>query len=133
MTPMIDVVFQLLIFFICTASFQPPEESLAAAMSLPKTSGESVDPPLDPKLEELEPVVVKVFREQGQVHWRIGEAVCQTPEQFRGVVRTLARTQSQLPVILDPQPGAQVKDAVFVYDVCLLSGFTKVQFAARVR
>ncbi|HBT77287.1 MAG TPA: hypothetical protein DEB39_10285, partial [Planctomycetaceae bacterium] len=38
MTPMIDVIFLLLIFFICTASFQRIEQLLSANLALPGTS-----------------------------------------------------------------------------------------------
>jgi len=129
---MIDVVFQLLIFFICTASFQAAEELLPATLSAPSTSGATVEP-IDPKLEELEPIVIKVLAEEGRVYWRIGEALCRRMEEVRGVLGTLAQVQGQLPVILDIQGEVPVGDAVSIYDVCLLSGFSRVQFAAKVR
>ena len=38
MTPMIDVVFLLLVFFLCTASFEQPEEDLAASLVVQTSS-----------------------------------------------------------------------------------------------
>src|SRR5262245_58567237 len=35
MTPMIDMVFLLLVFFVCTAGFDRPEENLPSNLSLP--------------------------------------------------------------------------------------------------
>ena len=39
MTPMIDVIFLLLIFFVCTASFRAVEEVLPTNLSLPGAIG----------------------------------------------------------------------------------------------
>jgi hypothetical protein len=67
------------------------------------------------------------------VYWRVGDAVCQRLEEVRGVLESLVKTQRQLPVILDIQGDVPVGDSVNIYDVCLLAGFTRVQFAAKVR
>ena len=44
MTPMIDVVFQLLIFFICTASFQLAEELLPTSLAI---TGDAAAPSIE--------------------------------------------------------------------------------------
>jgi biopolymer transport protein ExbD len=59
MTPMIDVVFQLMIFFMCTIKFKTLEGKLMAY--LPKDVG--VNPtPSDAKLEKVD-IVIKVLKE----------------------------------------------------------------------
>ena len=42
MTPMIDVVFLLLIFFICTASFQIVEQTLQSGVQLELPPGTEI-------------------------------------------------------------------------------------------
>ena len=58
MAPMIDVIFLLLIFFVCTASFHPPEQVLPTRLSLPG----SID--TDVPVEELLHAIRQA--EQGQ-------------------------------------------------------------------
>ena len=48
MTPMIDVVFLLLVFFLCTATFERPEEDLAASLSV-DASATGVGEPTTPR------------------------------------------------------------------------------------
>ncbi len=129
MTPMIDVVFLLLIFFVCTASFQALEESLPTNLSTPSGAAE-VEQPLDPELEELESIVVKVRVEAGRLTWQVGEKPCSSLRQVRDALRLLAELNNKLPVILDIGGAAPMGDVVAVYDVCRLVGFQRVQFAA---
>jgi len=130
MTPMIDVVFLLLIFFICTATFQPPEELLPSAVSEPATSGETVKP-IDPKIEEEEEIIVRVFWQNGRIAWRVGEGDCHSLAQVRATLELLAASHRYLPVILDIDEPVPVGEVINVYDICRLSGFGRVQFAAK--
>ena len=77
MTPMIDVVFLLLIFFVCTVSFQTLEGMLPTRLSTPQAAG--VEPLVDPQLDELEPVIVKVMEAGGQLSWSVGQDWSATP------------------------------------------------------
>ena len=54
MTPMIDVIFLLLIFFVCTASFQAPEQILPTNLRLPG-SLDNLPPPDEALLVGLTP------------------------------------------------------------------------------
>src|SRR5262245_60316237 len=77
MTPMIDVVFQLLIFFVCTVSFQQQEQALLAT---PKVSaaagGGAAEQPVPPELEDLRQVEVKLARQDGQTAWTVNGDDC---------------------------------------------------------
>ncbi len=128
MTPMIDVVFLLLIFFVCTASFQTIEEYLPTNLSMAKGSGTPLEP-LNPVIEELEPIIVRVIWNDDRVHWRVGEGDYQRLEDVRAALKLLAEIQSQLPVILDIDDEVPVGDVVQIHDICRLTGFTRVQFA----
>ncbi|HEX4148982.1 MAG TPA: biopolymer transporter ExbD [Pirellulales bacterium] len=128
MTPMIDVVFQLLIFFVCTVSFQAMEEVLPT--HLRGAGAAEAGAPLDPELAELEEVLVKVRREGERLTWLVNERPCQNLAELRGLLGQLARLRADLPVILDVEAEVPIGDVVNVYDLCRLAGFKKIQFAA---
>jgi biopolymer transport protein ExbD len=129
MTPMIDVVFQLLIFFVCTASFQAMEEILPTNLRGPGLA--EAQTPLDPELAELEEVLVKVILQNGRPGWLVNERPCANLAELRGVLAQLARLRADLPVILDIEPDVAIGDVVNVYDLCRLAGFKQIQFAAQ--
>jgi len=130
MTPMIDVVFLLLIYFVCTASFQPLEQSLRTPLAIP--SGGAGAQPVDVEIEDFEPIVVKAQREQGSMAWFIGEAACQNLGQVAATLRALHEVHSDLPVILDIGAEVPLGEVVGLYDVCWVSGYRKIQFATSV-
>lgn len=127
MTPMIDVVFQLLIFFICTANFQVLEELLPSNLLGP---GAVAAAELPPDLQELEEVIIKLSTEQGAPRWRINERNYVRRAELQGVLDSLAQLRSDLPVILDISPDAPLGLVIDLYDLCRLAGFEKIQFAA---
>jgi biopolymer transport protein ExbD len=127
MTPMIDVVFLLMIFFICTASFQMAEELLPT--SLAAASGTSAASPIE--LEpELERIVVQATVVDGKTKWVVNERPCDTVAEVRQVLRTVAQIDQTLPVILDVAGEVPLGDMIDVYDLSRLEGFEKIQFAA---
>ena len=127
MTPMIDVVFQLLIFFICTASFQLPEQllptSLAAATGASSTSPSETEP-------ELEQIVVRGVREDASTRWTVNDQPSESLAQVEELLRAVAEIDRKLPVILDVAPEVPLGDMIDVYDRSRLVGFEQIQFAA---
>lgn len=130
MTPMIDVVFQLLIFFICTANFQVVEQDLLANRSAPASAGAAVD--FDPSLAELEEVVVRVGSRDGRLTWAVGDRPCADLREVELVLRQLVTIRADLDVIVDVDGDVPLGGAVDVYDLCLVVGLArdKVRFAA---
>jgi len=131
MTPMIDIVFLLLIFFLCTASFQIVEKVLPTPLS---TSGTAELPQeIEPELAELEEVVIQLRWTAGQPTWVINERVYASIDDVRQTLTALAGLQADLPVILDVADEAPLGAVVDLYDICRLAGFEKVQFAASIK
>lgn len=128
MTPMIDVVFLLLIFFVCTASFQTPEETLQTNLSLSGTT--PADVKLDPQLEDLEEIVVRLSRDGGRMRWEINERTYRSLDEVRGLLTALVRIQVNLPVILDVEGDVPLGRVITLYDLCRQLGFERVEFAA---
>ena len=128
MTPMIDVIFLLLIFFVCTASFQLPEEILPTRFTLPGTSTAEV--PLDPELVDLDEIVVEILWRDGRPAWRINKRQYVELAEVGAVLATIRRMQSDLPVILDVEPAVPMEHVIDVYDLCRSVGLQRIQFAA---
>ncbi|HEX3872397.1 MAG TPA: biopolymer transporter ExbD [Pirellulales bacterium] len=129
MTPMIDVVFQLLIFFVCTVSFQALEEILPA--DLRAAGGAASETKLDPELLELEEVVVRVEAPDGRTHWVLNGREYGDLATLRGVLTQLVQIRSDLTVILDVDPAIEMGDVIDAYDTCRLAGFDRIHFAAK--
>jgi len=127
MTPLIDVVFLLLIFFICTASFQLPENLLP--MSLAVTTGSTNRQPVDVE-PDLERIIVRATRDGGRTQWTVAERPCQSLAEVHDVLRAAVEIHPALPVILDVDDAVPVGDMIEVFDLCRLVGFQKIDFAA---
>ena len=129
MTPVIDVVFLLLIFFVCASIGQIRESTLPTPLAA--GSIEAVDAVEAP--EPLGEVWVKLSRRGA------GERVVTTAEvnnqlyddwgRLRGTLRELASVAPEIPVILDIDHGVPVGDFVDILDTCRSAGFDNVQFA----
>ena len=129
MTPMIDVVFLLLIFFVCTASFEIPEQVLPS--SLLAAGGQAAD--VEPLEEiDLEQVIIKLQMEDQRVRWNVNERPLDSLLGVKTLLAAIVDIDPSVPVILDVDGRVPLGHAIDVYDVCRLVGFSKIQFAASV-
>jgi biopolymer transport protein ExbD len=130
MTPMIDVVFLLLVFFIWTASFQIAEHILPS--NLASAPGQAIENPLDepPPEADFDNVVVHIELTGGVLQWRVNETPVATLAALKARLDLIAQIKSDAPVILDPDSEVSIGDVIDVYDISRLAGFEKVQFAA---
>lgn len=127
MTPMIDVIFLLIIFFLCTASFRPPESLLPTLLNLPGSTGTVVES--DPELEDLDEIVVELTWQDRRVGWRINDQPCPDLATVAARLQAVAEIQIDLPVILDIAPAVPMEYVIDVYDLCRSLGLQRVQFA----
>jgi len=129
MTPMIDVVFLLLIFFVCTASFQIVESILPSAIA----TGGSVSVEVPPELleTELERIVVKVFAGEARPRLLVNGQECESLLRLGELLTAIAEVDRTVPVVLDIDGETQLGLAIDVYDRTRLAGFEKIQFAAK--
>lgn len=128
-TPMIDVVFLLLIFFVCTASFQVVESILPSRLLAAGGQPAETPPDIEPPLER---VLVRTAIEGGQPAWTVNERACQSLSDVRAVLAAVFEIDTELPVILDVAGDVPLGNAIDVYDLCRVVGFGRVQFAANV-
>ena len=124
MTPMIDVVFLLLVFFVCTTDFHAVEALLPTPL---KAAGATAAPP---EIEELENVVIKLGVVDGAPRWEVNARVCRAPAEVRDTLARLAAIEKRLPIVLDIDGAVPLGDAIDLYDWCRLAGFEQVRFAA---
>ena len=127
MTPMIDVVFQLMIFFICTASFQLTEELLPTSLAIAGGTTPAAAVEVDPDLERI---IVRGESIEGGTAWTVNDRPCPSLIEVGQMLRAIAEIDVTLPVILDVGDEVPLGDMIDVYDLCRLAGFEKIQFAA---
>ncbi len=134
MTPMIDVIFLLLIFFVCTASFRSPEKILPTRLSLPGAIPSDV--PIDPEVVDLEEIVVELLWRnidgRWRAQWQINDRDYSRLAEVRDVLAAVKQLKSDLPVILDVEPDVPMSNVIDLYDLCREVGLGNVKFAASV-
>lgn len=128
MTPMIDVVFLLLVFFVIGAAGQVPEAllptELAAAGSIV-----SETPPAPP------PLTVEVWLKLSYDAERNNTVIDMNGTKYDDVaelkvqLKALAELAPENPIVLDIGPDVPMGDVIDVYDTCQASGFLSVDFA----
>ncbi len=127
MTPMIDVIFLLLIFFVCTASFQVIEEVLPTNLSMPGSVNTEIE--IDPLQEDLDEITVTVFRRGDRTAWQVNQRDYDRLEDVGAVLSAAAEIKIDLPVILDVDAEVPIEDVIDVYDRCRQIGLRRIQFA----
>lgn len=128
MTPMIDVVFLLLVFFVWTASFQVVEYVLPSPISSQMgTEATNVENPPPPK--DFDDIVVRVLWENNQAVWTVNQQPVPSLDAVANQLTSLAELGTDATVILHPDPAVPLGFVIETYDVSQLSGFEKVSFA----
>ncbi|MEW4455002.1 biopolymer transporter ExbD [Bremerella sp. JC817] len=127
MTPMIDVVFLLLIFFLWTASFQIVEYALPSSVSQPQAVGTEAEKEL--KVEDFDQIVVRITENGGKYTYVVNDNRSQSVAEVREVLAALASIRSDVPLIIDPDDLVPVGRVIDVYDVSRLLNFQEIQFA----
>ena len=126
MTPMIDVIFLLLIFFVCTANFIPLEGVLPMDTTLPGDAAAEVVLP-DPV--NMDVVEVQIFFDR-QPHWKIAGNQCSTLHEVQNILRLIRNIKPDIPVIIESADGVPMENVIDVCDICRRVGLTQVLFAA---
>lgn len=113
MTPMIDVVFLLLVFFLVTANFSAPENKLSSALQTERASASASD---------LQPQIVEVRRESGVPTFVIGELRTTSRDELAALLRQLPKEPGVAVRVADDVP---VSMAVAAMQAAADAGFEK--------
>lgn len=128
MTPIIDVIFMLLIFFVCTANFRNLEGVLPTDMSLPGSEASEI---VLPSPEQLDSARIELSFD-GSPHWSVEGNQCSALTEVRQLLRSLQRVKADLPIIIASEQNVPMEHVIDVYDACRWAGLSKIQFAASV-
>ncbi|MEM1423275.1 MAG: biopolymer transporter ExbD [Planctomycetota bacterium] len=127
MTPMIDVVFLLLIYFVLVADFARP--SAVAELDVVRRAERASDDPF--ALPEVPSTIGVTSVGQGRGAFAIAsEQALFVGDDFDGAVRmAVATLGADHPVIVRPGVGARWEHAVVVYRTLRGAGFVRVELA----
>ena len=130
MTPLIDIVFLLLVFFVCTVQFREPEDLLATHMALAGSGGEQVAPP--PAELDLGPINVTVTKQQLVAEFQ-GRRFNFSAADFEAALTRLTaqvqrwlRHDAEIPIRLRSDPDVSTVRFLRVYDAFLQAGIQRV-------
>jgi biopolymer transport protein ExbD len=139
MTPMIDVIFQLLIFFMCSLKFKSLEGKLASY--LPKDVGLQNSIVASPKLDEVR---IKLIHDKSAPPQMMQTRIMVTLTAGRKVdiadwdnltedirVRYEQLKSLDVPFIIDPQPLVPLQAVTNALNACRKAGVKDVRFAAK--
>lgn len=130
MTPMIDVVFLLLVYFIWTSSFEIPEFDLPSAVALPPQGGiEATDQ--QPPIEPFDEIVVRLSRKDAQLLIELNEQPIATFDMLQGRLAQIIAIGVQPPIIIHPAADVTMNAAVNAFDAAKRAGVDRVLFAAQ--
>lgn len=130
LTPMIDCVFLLMVYFIWSSSFTIAEQSLPSQLSVASGSGApSIDTPPPPEAD-FEDVVVRILWQGSAPAWTVNDSPVPSLIALKQSLAQVARIKRDAPVILHPDPEVPLGSVIEVYDISRLVGFEKIQFAA---
>ena len=121
MTPMIDVVFLLLIFFICTTQFPEFEGKFEVRLPDPGPARQAAAPHDIP-----EEVIVRVTT-KGEL---VVNDVVRTEGELTGMLTLLVELSPKQAVIIDGDPTAVHRYVVRVLNACYRAGISNISFAA---
>ncbi len=124
MTPMIDVVFQMIIFFVCTVQLE--KEAISEAILLPDSPhGPMVTEAKDPRTITIE------VDERGRFF------IARTPLSEAKLRKVLAKTVidygragPSIPIRIRADGGAEHANVKRVLDACTAAGLHKISFVA---
>ncbi|MGH7128406.1 MAG: ExbD/TolR family protein, partial [Planctomycetaceae bacterium] len=126
MTPLIDMVFLLLIFFVCASVGQIRESLLPTELAA--GSIESPQPRHEPP--PLGELWLRLSRnDAGRTVIEVNERRIADVRVLAATLRDLAGVTTEIPVILDIDPDVPLGDMIAVYDAANQAGFDSIDFA----
>lgn len=134
MTPMIDVVFLLLVFFLATSSFQVAEKLLPSSISQDTQSNQdSSNPnlatPATPSNHDLQDMILGVHFQNAQTTYSFNRVPFPSLDLLENQVRRVLQAEASTPLIIRPDNQTPLGEVVQVYDRMRLLGAGHVYFA----
>ncbi|MEZ6133834.1 MAG: biopolymer transporter ExbD [Pirellulaceae bacterium] len=132
MTPMIDVIFLLLVFFLATSSFQLIEQLMPSGLSqLSSPTGNSAQAPPEPTQDQLDQVIVKLEHTEAGTIANLNGARLAELAHLRPRLQAISEARPDVPVVIDPDPEVQAREVITAYDWARMAGLSRVYLATR--
>ncbi len=134
MTPMIDVVFLLLIFFLATASFDRVEQILPSGVSeAPQAvSGTATTQTETLPVKEVDEIIVRLENNgSGQLRIVLNDSPQTDLRQLVAQLSQIIKIRNDVPVIIDPANDLPTNEVIAVYDAVRAVGFTSLFLTAK--
>lgn len=133
LTPMIDCVFLLMVYFIWASSFQIAEKQLPAGISaeLGQGSGAGTSD-IPPPEADFDKVIIRlVHTSQPEPTFLINDAPVGNFAAMRSQLQRIVKIQRSVPLVIHPDPEIGLGAAIDTFDLARLLGFDKVMLAAK--
>ena len=128
LTPLIDCVFLLMIYFLWSSSFAAIELSLPGRIAA--ASGGSPSVAVPPPEADFDQVVVRVLWREGRPAWTVNGAEIASRADLRATLALFARLKREVPVVVHPAGDVPLGEAIDAFDLSRLAGFERIQMAA---
>lgn len=129
MTPMIDVVFLLLVFFLATASFDRIEQILpsGAVESAQQPAAGGTTSPSEPQPSEVDEVVIRLAASTTtSFDLFLNDQKISSVDELLSRLAALIKVRQDVPVIIDPDHELPTERIIEVYDQVRSVGFTSL-------
>lgn len=120
LTAMIDIVFQLIIFFVCTTNLQ--DSAVNAEIALPSAPNGSAVKEKDPREINID------ISANGKIY--IARALLDQGVLVGILKKTVADQGHDIPIVIRADGGAKHSAVKQVMDACTAAGLYRIQFAA---
>lgn len=129
MTPMIDVVFLLLVFFVWTSSFEEPEFDLPGEIAALPASGSAENTSEPVPVEAFDEIIVTITRRDPHIMVEMSGREFDDLDEFSSAIREILDLGVQPPIIIDPEGTVTMEWAIKVYDAARAAGADRVLYA----
>ena len=134
MTPMIDVVFLLLVFFICASVGSTADKLLPAELNGNSTSSIGAVASVEPEEWEHPPVQIRIEPSavgSNPIAVFLDEQPLPGIEVLSRRLTLLGSADPSIRIILNVNDDVEVQQFILVYDLCQKLKFENVSFAVR--
>lgn len=134
MTPMIDVVFLLLVFFICASVGSTADKLLPAELNGSSTSSLEAAAPAEPDTWEHPPVQIRIETSEAgdnPIAVFLDEQLLPGIEVLSQRLTQLGAADPSTRIILNVNDDVEVQQFILIYDLCQKLKFENVSFPVR--
>ena len=127
MAPMIDIIFQIIIFFMCASTFNPPETELSVNLPVAGTPVKQVKPTPDE-------VTIEILDDGGVVinNREYDSTDSHSLPELTSMLAKLAMIFEDQPVIISPSLDVYHGRVVEVLNACAAAGIENISFYATI-